>query len=72
MKCKSSKKKHVRTVEAHQYGRNNSSSSEYDLVGSVTTKERVNGVRQEIIKAKMMVERKLIAFQLDSGASVNI
>ena len=32
----------------------------------------MNGVIQELIKAKMMMEGKPIVFQLDSGTSINI
>ena len=69
MKCKLSRKKRVQTVTTQQYDCENDSSSGSD---SVTIKEKVNAVSQEMIKAEMMVKRKPIAFQLDSGASVNI
>ena len=74
VKCKLSRKKRVQTVTTQQYDRENNSSSgsDYGLVDSVTIKEKVNAVSQEMIKAEMMVKGKPIAFQLDSGASVNI
>ena len=64
----------MQTVTTQQYDRENNSSSgsDYGQVDSVTIKEKVNAVSQEMIKAEMMVKGKPIAFQLDSGASVNI
>ena len=74
MKCKLSRKKRVQTVTTQQYDRENDSSSgsDYGQVDSITIKEKVNAVSQEMIKEKMMVKAKPIDFQLDSGASVNI
>ena len=74
MKCKLSRKKRVQTVTTQQYDRENhsSSGSDYGQVDSVTIKEKVHAVSQEMIKAEMMVKGKPITFQLDSGASVNI
>ena len=74
VKCKLSRKKRVQIVTTQQYDRENDSSSgsDYGQVDSVTIKEKVNAVSQEMIKAEMMVKGKPIAFQLDSGASVNI
>ena len=74
VKCKLSRKKRVQTVTTQQYDRENGSrsASDYGQVDSVTIKEKVHAVSQEMIKAKMMVKGKPIAFQLGSGASVNI
>ena len=74
VKCKLSRKKRVQTVTTQQYDRENNSSSgsDYGQRDSITTKEKVNAVNQEMIKAEMMVKGKPITFQLDSGASVNI
>ena len=74
MKCKLSRKKTVQTVTTQQYDRENDSSSgsDYGQIDSITIKEKVNAVSQEMIKAEMMVKGKPIAFQLDSGASINI
>ena len=68
------KKKRVQTVTTQQYDRENDSSSgsDYEQVDSVTIKETVNAVSQVMIKAEKMVKGKPIAFQLDSGASVNV
>ena len=75
VKCKlSRKKKRVQTVTTQQYDRENDSSSgsDYGQIDSITIKEKVNAVSQEMIKAEMIVKGKPIAFLLDSGASVNI
>ena len=73
VKCKSSRKKNVRTVDSHLYGSDSSnSSSEYEHVDNVTIREKVNAVREDTIKAKMIVEGKPTDLQLDSGTSVNI
>ena len=44
----------------------------FQTMDSVTIKEKVNAVSQEMMKAEMMMKGKPISFQLDSGASVNI
>ena len=56
----------------HDHENDSSSGSDYGQVDSITIKEKVNAVSQEMIKAEMMVKGKPIDFQLDSGASVNI
>ena len=74
VKCKLSRKKRVQTVTTQQYDRENDSSSgsDYGQIDSITIKEKVNAVSPEMIKTEIMVKGKPIAFQLDSGASVNI
>lgn len=73
MKRKSSRKKNFRAIKTHQCGSDSSSNiSEYGHIDSIKIREKVNAVSQEIIKAEMIVKGKPIAFQLDSGASVNI
>ena len=54
MKCKLSRKKRVQTVTTQQYDRENDSSSgsDYGQIDSVTIKEKVNAVSQEMIKRK--------------------
>ena len=51
MKCKLSRKKAVQTVTTQQYDRKNdcSSGSDYGPVDSITIKEKVNAVSQEIL-----------------------
>ena len=74
MKCKLSSKKKVQTVETPQYDgdNDNSSDSDYEHVDGMTVKEKMNAVRQKMIKTQMIVKGRPIAFQLGSGASVNI
>ena len=63
VKCKLSSKKKVQTVETQQYGGDNDSSSvsDYGHVDDVTIKEKVNVVRQEVIKAEMIVKGRPIS-----------
>lgn len=71
IKCRSVRKKNIRAVEMQQD--DSGSGSDYGHVDMVATKERINSIRPEVIKAEMMVKGKPIVFQLDSGgASVNI
>ena len=42
------------------------------LVDSITTRVNVNVVTQKMIKTEMVIGGKPIAFQCDSGASVNL
>ena len=73
VKCKLSRKKNVQTFTTQPYDHENDrSGSDYGQVDNIKIKEKVNAISQEMIKAEMMVKRKPIAFQLDSGASVNI
>ena len=71
MKCEPSKKKPVQTIKVHPCDSNSSSSLEYEHIGCIIIIERMNSVMQ-MIKAKMKVKGKPIAFQIDSRASINV
>lgn len=75
VKCIASRRRVQAVLMSQDRNDELSSGSDYEIVDSVSSTgdiENVCGVANKLIKAEMLVDKKPVTFQLDSGASINL